>query len=130
MRQDRNHFGPAPNPLMPDMVNMETSLSTFSGAMPGDGGLKGKRGSEFKKMAQTAKKLEMDLRWVGAAWASNPFSSFLILSNPTLSSTVFRAEKHTRLGYKVQKKREAFGKMEEIAQNNNLHSAVVGLAKE
>eukprot|EP01031_Cornospumella_fuschlensis_P044947 gene44947-54979_t len=29
--EDRNHFGPAPNPLMPDMVNMETSLSTLTG---------------------------------------------------------------------------------------------------
>jgi hypothetical protein len=54
--QDRNHHGPAPNKLMPDVVNMETKLNI----LPVQGG-KGKE--SFKLLQQTQQAVEMNLRY-------------------------------------------------------------------
>lgn len=53
--QDRNHFGPAPNKLMPDVVNMETSLNIH---------VNGRENALWKRLSQTQQTVEMNLRCV------------------------------------------------------------------
>ena len=51
--QDKNHFGPAPNRLMPDAWNMSTKMAWIK---------KGYEDANSKKLSRTAQKVEMDLR--------------------------------------------------------------------
>eukprot|EP01038_Epipyxis_sp_PR26KG_P009072 gene9072-12234_t len=50
--ENRNHFGPAPDRLMPDVVNLETRLDTYSN---------GKQKSSWKRMSHTQQQLEINL---------------------------------------------------------------------
>jgi hypothetical protein len=52
-QQEKNSFGPPPNYLMPDSWNMSTSMSVMKS---------GRDDPKFKKMAQAAQSVEMDLR--------------------------------------------------------------------
>lgn len=54
--EDRNHYGPAPNKLMPDVVNMETSMLTT---------VNGRESAAFKRLAQTQHSIEMNLSTIG-----------------------------------------------------------------
>ena len=53
-----------------------------------------------------------------------------VLIGVYIYSKVGNDEKHTREGYKTKQKRDAFGKMEEIGTNLNVHQAVINYAKE
>lgn len=55
--EDRNHFGPAPNKLMPDVVNLETSMLTTQS--------NGKESTLFKRLAQAQQSVEMNLSTIG-----------------------------------------------------------------
>jgi transcription initiation factor TFIIIB Brf1 subunit/transcription initiation factor TFIIB len=50
---EKNHHGSAPNKLMPDVVNLETSVNILKN---------GKDVPEWKKMSYAQQRLEMDLR--------------------------------------------------------------------
>ncbi len=54
MKQEKNHFGPAPNKLMSDAWNMSTSVSSMKN---------GREDPNFKRIAQAAQTVEMDLRF-------------------------------------------------------------------
>jgi len=58
MIQDRKHFGPAPNKLMPDVENMKTNLNIqFFGCSA-------REQSTWKRLYQAQQNLEMNLRFV------------------------------------------------------------------
>lgn len=52
--EDRNHYGPAPDPLMPDSENLRTRIIHVSGSA-----------AETKRLTQTSKYIEMNLSNIG-----------------------------------------------------------------
>jgi hypothetical protein len=55
--QDKRQFGPAPNKLMADVANMETSMNIERGGS-------GKDNSGWKRLSQAKRLVEMNLRYV------------------------------------------------------------------
>eukprot|EP01036_Dinobryon_divergens_P027011 gene27011-35717_t len=98
--EDKKHFGPPPNKLMPDAENMKTNLNIqFFGCSSREQGT-------WKRLYQAHQNLEMNLSNIG------------------------NDDRRTRQGYKSGQIRQACALMEEMAANINVHQLVIDRAKE
>lgn len=118
--EDRNHHGPKRDALMPDSVNMRTSI--------GDGFHDNDRSNKFRKLQELAMQAEMDLSNIGkdgrastrVGYKTNQkFKAFRLMADLASSLHIHEAV--------IERAKEEFAKYREVRERiENFEATVVG----